>query len=269
MAVGVRQRGSRRLKALQRRHTLGHQLAQRRQQSVPLSCVEKRQQPAQLLHQLGARILRPLADPDLLGRGRNRGLESGDLLLGELLARPKTGEDDLHILARHPAGEADQLLGQVEDPHRLTHLQHGDGARGLRQRPRLKHQLSRLGDGHEVALHLRVGDGDGAARGELPLEQRDDAPLRGQHIAEAHGPEVGAGSVQVRQAEDDPLGDPLGRAHHARRLDRLVGGDQQHLGRRRSEPRSWPRAGCRARCCAPPRARWSPSAAHACRRRRG
>ena len=104
---------------------------------------------------------------------------------------------------------------------RTAHVQHIDAA-ALGQRARLQHQLGRLGNGHKVALDVGVGQGDGAALLDLSLEQRDHAAVAAQHVAKAdrHALHVGV----ARKGLDEHLTDPLGAAHHAGGIDRLVGG---------------------------------------------
>ena len=87
------------------------------------------------------------------------------------------------------------------------------------------HQLDRLRDGHEVAGHLRVGDGDRPAALDLAAEDRHDAARRAEHVAEADADEAGPG-VRCAGRLDDPLGHRLRGAHHGPRVDRLVGRDQ-------------------------------------------
>ena len=83
-------------------------------------------------------------------------------LLEELLAGAQAGEADLDVLARGEAREADHVAGQVDDLDRLAHVQDEDLAVAA-QDAGLEHQLAGLGDGHEVAGHVRVGDRDRAA----------------------------------------------------------------------------------------------------------
>ena len=59
----------------------------------------------------------------------------------------------------------------------------------------LEHQLHGLADGHEVATHLGVGDGNRPAGFDLPEEGGDDRATRAEHIAEAHRQEVAAGGL--------------------------------------------------------------------------
>ena len=79
---------------------------------------------------------------------------------------------------------------------------------------------------HEVARDLRVRDGDRPAARDLLLEARDHAAGAAEHVAEAHQHELRAAALQ---ALADDLGEALGRAHHAGRIDRLVGRDQHEL----------------------------------------
>ena len=142
-------------------------------------------------------------------------------LLVELLARAQAHDLDLHIHARLVTVKADELLGQIHDLDRLAHVQHIDAA-ALGQRARLQHQLGRLGNGHKVALDVGVSQGDGAALLDLSLEQRDHTAVAAQHVAKAdrHALHVGV----ARKGLDEHLTDPLGAAHHAGGIDRLVGG---------------------------------------------
>src|SRR6266568_4767710 len=109
-----------------------------------------------------------------------------------------------------------------ERAHRvLVIAQCRHGERGGRQ-----HQLHRLGNGHEVALHFGVGDGEGSARRELLVEQREDAAVRAQDVAEAHDAEIGARVPVHRQLEDDALRHPFRGTEDARRVHGLVGRDE-------------------------------------------
>ena len=89
------------------------------------------------------------------------------------------------------------LLGQVDDLDRLAHVEQEDLA-ALAHGGGLEHELDGLGDGHEVARHLRVRDGDGPAGGDLLLEDRDDRAGGAEHVAEPDGLELGRASVRLR-----------------------------------------------------------------------
>ena len=79
-----------------------------------------------------------------------------------------------------------------------------------------------------------MGDGQRTAPGKLTLKQRDDRAGAAEHIAEADGDAAhtlvgGSGGDVERLAVH--LRQPLRGAHHAGRVDRLVGGDQHHRQR--------------------------------------
>lgn len=71
---------------------------------------------------------------------------------------------DVHA-GRQP-GQADHLLRQLADIHRLAHVQHEHLA-AAREGAGLQHELDGLGDGHEVAHDAPVGDGNRPAVGDL------------------------------------------------------------------------------------------------------
>ena len=161
-------------------------------------------------------------------------LQRMEQLLEQFLARAQAGVDDRDLAARLLAGEADHLLGQVADLHRLAHVEREDLA-ALANAGGLQDQLAGLGNGHEVARDFRVRHGDRAAVADLPAEQRHHRAGRIQHVAETHGHEAGIGlRVEVLAVD---FGHALAGAHHAGGVDRLVGGDQH-------ETRHPDRTGC-------------------------
>ena len=105
--------------------------------------------------------------------------------LAELLAGADAREDDLNIPARFQPGETDQVLCQVQDADLFAHAQHEELGATPHGR-RLENQVNRLGDGHEIASHLRMGDGHRPAAGNLALEERDDAAAAAKHIAKSY-----------------------------------------------------------------------------------
>ena len=107
------------------------------------------------------------------------------------LARPDAGEGDLDVAAGLEAGQPDHALGEIDDLHRLAHVEHIDRRRPTRSRPermarRRDHEVAGLADGHEVAHHVRMRDGDRPAGLDLRLELRHHRAVRREHIAEAH-----------------------------------------------------------------------------------
>ena len=112
-------------------------------------------------------------------------------LLEELLAGPHAGELDLDVLVRRRGRES-----LIRSRARSTIFTGSPMSRTKISppspiAPACSDELARLGDGHEVALHLRVGDRDRAALGDLLLE---DAGSRcrstAEHVAEAHRDEL-------------------------------------------------------------------------------
>ena len=94
--------------------------------------------------------------PDLRVRGRSGLLAVGPQLLVQLLTRAGADELDRDVPARLLAGEANHVVREVEDLHRLAHVEHEDVTR-LADRAGLDDQLRSLRDRHEVPGHLADG----------------------------------------------------------------------------------------------------------------
>ena len=175
-----------------------------------------------------------LTDVDQLVVGLGESLLGHELLFIELLARAETGILDLDIHIRLPAGEADHVAGQGVDLHWGTHVEDEDLAPmgiGTGQH----HKAHGLGDGHEIADNIRMGDRDGAALFNLLPENRNDGSVGAQDVAEADGDELGlhaaedlAGSVAVGVLFPD-VGEELGDIGRAAGLDLGVEGLDHHL----------------------------------------
>ena len=108
-----------------------------------------------------------------------------ELFFIELFAGAQAGVGDLNIHIGSQTGQTDQISGQGVDLHRGTHIQNED-LTAVGVGTCLKHQGSSLGDGHEVADDVGMGDSDGAAPGDLVLEPGDDRAVTAQHIAESN-----------------------------------------------------------------------------------
>ena len=165
------------------------------------------------------------------------------------------------------ARQVDHRARQVGDAHRLAHVEHEHVA-AARHRARLDDELRRLGDQHEVANDVRVGDRDGPAGLDLAPEQRHHRSRRAEHVAEADHREDRARAAAQRRRLEDQLGDALGGAHHVGRAHRLVGRDQDAGLDLRARARRARRPACRRRCCAGPAGCSLRRSARACRRRR-
>ena len=196
-----------------------------------------------------------LADVDEIVLRLAHALLGHELLLIQLLPGPEAGVGDLDVHAGGEAGQLDQVSGQGVDLHGPAHVQHEDlAAVGIG--PGQHHQAHRLGDGHEVPDHVRMGHGHGAAPGDLLLEDADHGAVAAQDVAEADRHELRldilkhpAGAVLIRvlkthmgeelrelrglalldlgvEALDDHLTEPLGGAHHVGGVHGLVRGDE-------------------------------------------
>ena len=149
-------------------------------------------------------------------------------LLRELLARTQARERDTDVPIDLQAGQVHQVFGKLHDLDRVSHVEHERLATAAKG-GRLEYQLHRLRDGHEVPAHFRMRDRDRPTCLDLLLEERNDAPAAGQHVAKP--------DRDVRFARTDgclvhqPLGQELGRAHHVCRIDRLVRRNQHKMGR--------------------------------------
>ena len=76
-----------------------------------------------------------------------------------------------------------------------------------------------LRDGHEIPLCLGVGDGDRVARGDLLLEDRQDAPPASEDVAEA---DRNKPRLMMLETKDEELCHTLGHTHYVGRVDGLV-----------------------------------------------
>jgi len=161
---------------------------------------------------------------DFLEPGGFRAFLGSEKFLEEFFPRADAREDDVDVCAGLEARKTDEVRCQVDDLDRLAHVEHEDGTVPLHA-PRLEDELGRLGDGHEVPGHLRVGDGDGAAPADLFLEGGDDAAPAAQYVAEPDGDEGPSRKGFFRRRADDHFGHPLGGAHDGGGVHRLVGGD--------------------------------------------
>ena len=145
----------------------------------------------------------------------------------QLLTGSTTDDLDRDVAVGVQTGEPDHVPGELDDPHRVAHVEHvhGNGSPRGAQRARADDQLHGLRDRHEVARHLGIGDGHRAAGGDLTAEDRDDRAGGPQHVAEAHDRVARVGMVGARRLHR-PLRERLRRPHHGRRRHRLVGRDE-------------------------------------------
>ena len=139
-------------------------------------------------------------------------------------------ERDRDVRLRLLAGEADHVAGEVEDLHRLAHVEHVDLAAAA-DRAGLHDERHGLRDRHEVARHLRMRHGHRPALLDLAPEDRNHAARGVEHVAEANGDEARADVLAVPVGLDDPLAERLRLSEQVLRVRGLVGRDE-HEARR-------------------------------------
>ena len=185
-------------------------------------------------------------------------------LLPLLLARPQANEMDRHVGQPGVHGQAPQPVRQIEDAHRLAHVEPEHLAHPALP-IRLQHEGHRLSRGHEVAGRERIRHLHRLAAPDPIDHHFDDAAAARQHVAEAHDHRA---RVRPAAGEDGELGQALARAHDAAGIGRLVGRDQQEAGAvLRRQPRDHER--CRTHWRAPRTARRAPSSPRVCTPPRG
>ena len=167
-----------------------------------------------------------LTQHDLVDPPHRRCLGLREQLLVQLLSRPDTREHDLDVLVRTLPRHPDHVLGQLHDPHRLSHVQHTQIAI-LGHRPTVQHQTGRLRNTHEVPRHLRIRHRHRSARLDLLLEKRHHTPSAAQHIPEPHRRE--RRRLSARQILDHHLRHPLRHSHDAAGIHRLVRRNEHEL----------------------------------------
>ena len=98
----------------------------------------------------------------------------------------------------------------------------------------LKHQFAGLGDEHEIAHDIGMGDGDGAAGLDLLFKDGNDAAVAAQDVAETGGDELGlafhlAVFLGLVEALDIDFADTFAAAHHIGGIHGLVGGNHHEF----------------------------------------
>ena len=174
------------------------------------------------------------ADVDELVVGLGEALLGHELFFIELLAGAEAGIDNLDVHIRFQAGEADHVAGQGVDLHRRPHVEDEDLS-PVGVSAGQHHEAHGLGDGHEVADDIRVGDRDGAALLDLLPEDGDHRAVGAEDVAEADGDELGlhaaedlAAAVAVGVLFPD-VGEELRDLGGAALLDLGVEGLDHHL----------------------------------------
>ena len=116
------------------------------------------------------------ADMDEVVFGLSESFLSHELFLVELLAGAEARIDDLDVDVGLEAAELYEVAGEGVDPDGAAHIEDEDlAAVGVGAGEH--NERNRLFDRHKVTDDIGVGDGDGAALGDLTLEDRDDGAV--------------------------------------------------------------------------------------------
>lgn len=150
--------------------------------------------------------------------------------LVKLLSFAETGE--LYFYAFCPR-ELYHALGKVDNLDGSSHVEDKDFT-SFAHSAGFEDELACLGDEHEEADDVGMGDGDGASLEKLLLEDGDDTAVAAQNIAEAGGDELGdafnlALDNSLVQGLAIDFADALGASHDIGGVDSLVGGDHDEF----------------------------------------
>ena len=190
-------------------------------------------------------------DADFVVGGFGGAFAVGEDFFKEFFAGAQAGVADGDVDVGPKAGEGDHAPGEVFDFDGFAHVEDVDFA-ALAHGAGLQDEAAGFGDGHEVADDVGVGDGDGAAFGDLFAEAGDDAAVAAEDVAEAGGGVAGGGAggcgllgVAVLrgcgrgvaaalvqggvEGLDVHFGGAFGGAHDVGGVDGFVGGDHDEL----------------------------------------
>ena len=154
--------------------------------------------------------------------------------MGVAEAGPLTDELELDIALRLEAMKLDQIASELDDTHRLPHVEH-EGIAGGGQHRRLQDQLHGLGNRHEVAHCLWIGNGQRASARKLPTKQGNHAATAAQDIPKT---DRGVGKI-VRDGDlmHKHFTDAFRSSHHTRRVHGLVTRDENETANARGHGR--------------------------------
>ena len=105
--------------------------------------------------------------------------------LAILLARSSPDHAYLDVPPVLDPGETGGRLDQIDQADRVTHVEDEDVS-VIGEQEGFEDQENGLGGGHEEALHLRVGDRDGASVADLLQEHRNEASPTAEDVSESN-----------------------------------------------------------------------------------
>ena len=102
----------------------------------------------------------------------------------KLFTRSQTSEFDFDVFIRNKAGHADHVPGEVEDLHRLAHVEDEDLA-AFGVGTGLKDKTYRFWNRHEEADDVRMCDRDRTTGFDLLFKERNNRAVRTKNVAKA------------------------------------------------------------------------------------
>ncbi|EJW89386.1 hypothetical protein EVA_22504 [gut metagenome] len=154
---------------------------------------------------------------------RNRNLLVIEQFLVKFLPVTQTAIHYLHV---HGATQLDHTLCQVSNAHGISHVKDEDFA-ALAHRTRFKHQLTGLGNKHEITDNVGMCNRNRSTRLYLTSENRNDRTIRTQHVAKTCSNKLCDtlylssldGTIEALHID---FTNTLGATHHVGRIDSLV-----------------------------------------------
>src|ERR1700694_672562 len=147
-----------------------------------------------------------------------------DEFLMQLFPGPYTGIDNRNIDLRAKSPHADHLAGKIIDTNTLPHLQH-ENVPAFRVTGGLDDEAGCLRNVHEIAGHIRVGNGDRTAKIDLPRKGWDDATTAAKHVSKPDGRALSHALTGLAVAVatcNQHLSNAFRRTHHRMRLNGFI-----------------------------------------------
>ena len=182
---------------------------------------------------IGVVILTNFCHADAAVLGGEGVLVVGEHFFVEFLAGTKPGVFNLYVATGGETGEFNHAFGKVGNLHAGTHVKDVDLV-ALTHGGCFHHQTTRLGDGHEEARDVGMGDGDRTTLGDLFAEAGNDGAVGTQDITEAGGDEAClALHFSFLNGESEALdvdfSQALGATHDVGGVHGFVCADHDHL----------------------------------------
>ena len=133
---------------------------------------------------LGIVVLADLGDTDAAVACGYRIFRGGEDLFVEFLTGTEAGILNLDVFVGNEAGELNHATSHVGNLDALTHIEDEDLVT-IGHDCCLHDETAGLGDGHEEASDIGMGDGEGASLGYLLAEARDDGAVGAEDVSKS------------------------------------------------------------------------------------